>query len=139
MTGRKNILLVDDDTAAREALVNVLETESFHVVPAANSKEAIREFSNNPIDVALLDLNFGKESGWDVFQRLMELCPQLPTIIISAEPQKFTHPSASAVDAFMEKLLNLSVLFNTLDLFASEQAETAPVAKNVSFSLRIVL
>ena len=123
MARRKNILLVDDDIAVREALVNVLEAENFHVVHAANTNDAVREFLNNPIDVALLDLNLGKESGWDVFRRLMEIRPLLPTIVISAEPEKFSHPSALAVDALIEKPLNLPVLFNTLNLFASETAE----------------
>ena len=116
-------MLVDDDIAVREALVNVLETENFHVVHAANTQEAVRGFLDNPIDVALLDLNLGNESGWDVFRRLMEIRPLLPTIVISAEPEKFAHPSALAVDALIEKPLNLPVLFNTLNLFASETSE----------------
>ena len=123
MVRRKNILLVDDDIAVREALVNALETESYHVVHAANTKDAVQEFLNNPIDVALLDLNLGKESGWDVLQRLMEIRPSLPTIIISAEPDKFEHPLAWAVKVLMEKPLNLSALFKALNLFASETRE----------------
>lgn len=123
MVRRKNILLVDDDITVREALVNALEMENYHVLHAANGQEAIREFLNNPIDIALLDLNLGEECGWDVFRQLTEIRPLLPTIVISAEPEKFAHPSSSEVDAFMEKPFNLSALFNTLNLVASESAE----------------
>ena len=129
VTQRKNILLVDDDIAVRAALANVLETENYCVVSAANSVQAVHECLNNPIDIALLDLNLGEESGWDVFEQLTALRPFLPTIIISAEPNKFAHPSAPAVNAFLEKPLNLSVLFDTLNLVAQESAESISSSK----------
>ena len=123
MSARKNILLVDDDIAVREALGNALETENFHVVRASNGEEAMRKFLNNDIDIALLDLNLGDECGWDVVRQLKEIRPLLSTIVISAEPGRLSNQSAPQVDALMEKPLNLPVLFNTLNLFASESAE----------------
>jgi DNA-binding response OmpR family regulator len=131
---RRNILLVDDNIAVREALVNALETENYRVLSAGNGQEAVREFLNNPIDIALLDLNLGKESGWDVFERLTEIHPCLPTIVISAEPRKFAHRSAPAVNAFMEKPLNLSVLFSTLNLVVAESSRIVPAAKTSAFA-----
>ncbi|MEO6336323.1 MAG: response regulator [Verrucomicrobiota bacterium] len=124
MSGRKSILLVDDDIAVREALGNALETENYHVLRASNGEEAMREFLNNEIDIALLDLNLGSESGWDIFRQLTNVRPLLSTIIISAEPGRFSNPLAPKVDALMEKPLNLSILFNTLNQFASESAES---------------
>ena len=115
--------MVDDDFAVREALACALKTENYHVVTATNGEAAVREFSTNPIDIALLDLNLGKECGWDVFRQLIEIHPFLPIIIISAEPEKFAHPSAQKAGALMEKPLNLSALFNTLNKFASESPE----------------
>ena len=132
MARRKNILLVDDDIALREALVNALESENYHVVPAANVEEAVREFLKTPIDVALLDLNLGDECGWDIFQRLMEIRPSLSAIIMSAEPGKFAHPSAPAAKALLEKPLNLPVLFNILNRFASAPAESRFLAAETS-------
>ena len=124
METRKNILLVEDNVAVREALVNALETENYHVFPAGNVREAACEFSNNPIDVALLDLNLGLESGWDVFQKLNSIRPLPSTVVISGERGRFSHPLAASVDALMEKPLNLSALFQKLDLFVSESAES---------------
>lgn len=123
MAKRINILLVEDDIAVCEALVNVLEMEGFHVVPAANGEEAVREFLKTPIDVALLDLNLGEECGWDIFQQLKDMRPSLSAIIMSAEPGRFAHPSSPSAKALMEKPLDLPVLFNTLNQFASESAE----------------
>ena len=123
MSARKNILLVDDDNAVREALGNALEMENFHVLSASNGEEAMREFLNNDIDIALLDLNLGGECGWDIVRQLTEIRPLLSTIVISAEPGRFSNQSAPQVDALMEKPLNLPVLFKTLNLFASESAE----------------
>ena len=124
MSGRKSILLVDDDVAVREALGNALEMENYHVLRASNCTEAMREFLSNDIDIALLDLNLGDESGWEIFRQLTGVKPFLSTIVISAEPARFSDPSAANVDALMEKPLNLSTLFKTLNLFASESAES---------------
>ena len=123
MTRKKNILLVDDDHAVREALVHVLETEGYHVLQVANSVDAIRLYQTNFIDIALLDLGLGNECGWELFQRLIEIRPGLPTIMISGEAEKFEHPLSSNAAALMEKPLNLSALFGTLKSFASDSTQ----------------
>jgi DNA-binding NtrC family response regulator len=70
---KKNILLVDDDIAVREALVNALQTENYHVLQVADGEAAIQLLLDNPIDIALLDLGLENECGWDVFQQVRKL------------------------------------------------------------------
>jgi DNA-binding NtrC family response regulator len=110
-----NILVVDDDRAVREALGSVLCMEQFEVVLAANSEEAVREFLRQKIDVVLLDLNLGREeNGWNLFQALTDLCSSLPVVVISGQPDRFLHESASGAAALFEKPIDLSLLVRTL-------------------------
>jgi DNA-binding response OmpR family regulator len=129
---KKNILLVDDDIAVREALVNALQTENYHVLQVADGEAAIQLLLDNPIDIALLDLGLENECGWDVFQQLIEIHPLLRTIIISGEPERFDHSSAPKVADMMAKPLNLSALLNTLNKIASESPKGSSVSRKTS-------
>jgi len=115
MVPNLHILLVDENTAVREALEQAIRSENFQVVPAANGSEALSRLGENRIDVALVDLNQRcHESGWDVFQALTELAPLLPIIVMSGWPDSFAHSSASTAAARLEKPLNLPHLFSIL-------------------------
>src|SRR4030095_3456955 len=114
MARKTHVLLVDDDYSVREALGQALRDENFQVVAAASGPEALRQIERKQIDVALLDLNLGRENGWDTFQRLSGMQPYLPVIVMSARPDLFAHDFASAAAALMEKPLDMRVLFKTL-------------------------
>jgi DNA-binding NtrC family response regulator len=115
MTEDVNILVIDDDRAVREALRSVLRIEQFEVVLAATSEEAVREFLRQKIDVVLLDLNLAcEENGWDIFQALKAIAPSLPIVVMSGQPQRFYHESASEAAARFEKPIDLSLLVTKL-------------------------
>jgi two-component system, NtrC family, response regulator GlrR len=127
MARKANILLVDDDRSVRESLGQALQGENFQVVSASSGPEALSKIEHNHIDVALLDLNLGQESGWDTFQRLNGL----PVIVMSARPECFAHASAPEAAALMEKPLDMAVLFKTLqDLLAAVTAPNNHQAKD---------
>src|SRR5262245_28817505 len=138
---KTNILLVDDDCSVREALGQALCNERFHVVSAANGPEALRKFGENQIDIALLDLNLGEESGWDTFHRLSGLQPLLPIIVMSARSDSFANASASAAAAVMEKPLDMPLLFEKLQSLCSQMARetrTSSRSKEVARSEKLL-
>jgi DNA-binding response OmpR family regulator len=120
MTTKPNILLVDEDLPVRQALERALSVENFQVVFAACGHEAIQRFGEYHIDVLLFGLNSRNDSGWDTVLRLTALKPLLPVIITTARPGHSTTENARAVDAWMEKPLNLPVLVQTLNELASQ-------------------
>src|SRR2546427_11598926 len=63
MTKQTSILLIEDDLMVRQALGQALAVENYHVVPAANRHEALREVGQRQIDIVLLDLNPRGENG----------------------------------------------------------------------------
>ena len=108
----------------RQALGQALAVENYRVVPAQNQQEALREFSrqpiDQPIDVVLLDINPRDENAWETVERLTALQPNLPVIAMTARLEEHDSTSiAPALDALMEKPLNLVLLIQTLNNLTS--------------------
>jgi two-component system, NtrC family, response regulator AtoC len=75
------VLVADDDTVARDLLVEVLEREGYRVRAAAGGAEAIALAEQEPFDVALIDLRMPDTDGLAVLARLVTLEPA-PTVLI---------------------------------------------------------
>jgi len=120
---RTNVLLVDDDLTVRQSLEQVLTLENFRVVPVSNGHDALREFGETRIDIVLLDLNLGEESGWDTFDKLKRIRPYLPVIIMTGSPEHCPKQAADRAEAFMEKPLDLTMLFRKLADLTAKAAE----------------
>ena len=119
---RTNVLLVDDDITVRQSLEQVLTMENFRVVPVANGHDALREFGEKHIDIVLLDLNLGSESGWDTFDKLKRIRPLLPVIIMTGNPGHGPKRPTDRAEAFMEKPLDLTMLCRKLTDLATQAA-----------------
>ena len=107
----------------RQSLEQALTLENFRVFPAANGKEALREFDANPVDIVLLDLNLGRESGWDTIHELRRIRPMLPVIVMTGYPGQDKPVNPILIQAFMEKPLDLQKLIDKLKELASAQKE----------------
>ena len=112
---RANVLLVDDDCNVRQSLQQVLTREEFGVVPAANRREALLGFHENPIDIVLLDIHLGEDSGWDTLREMRRTRPRLPVIVMSAYPDQAACCRAENIEVFMEKPLDMSLLVEKLN------------------------
>jgi len=77
------LLIVDDSPAFLEAARAVLENEGMTVVGVASSShEALERIRDLRPDVALVDIDLGDESGFDVARRLAEGPDPAPSLII---------------------------------------------------------
>ena len=81
-------LIVDDSAAFLASAARLLESEGFTVVgTAASSREAVRLAEKLKPEVALLDVEIGSESGFDLARKLADLEPPLPSVLISMYPE----------------------------------------------------
>jgi CheY-like chemotaxis protein len=85
----KTVLLVEDDYDVRDTLQDLLESEGFDVIPAANGKQAIdflRYAKPGGDFVVVLDLMMPMVSGWEVLDLLTKdsRLSQIPVIVLSA-------------------------------------------------------
>jgi CheY-like chemotaxis protein len=116
-------LLADDDDEVLAALSSVLTSEGYEVIVAKNGREAIEQFLEQHIDVALLDLNMPVKGGWEAFERLTTIHPLLQVIVITARPDQYPLAIAAGVAALMEKPLDLPLLLQTIDELLVEPVE----------------
>ena len=79
----ERILIVDDEAFIRENLERILEEDGYHTFSADNGDEAVKEVSESDVDLVLLDLNLGAQSGLDVLRAMREIDPGLLVIIIT--------------------------------------------------------
>lgn len=79
------VLLIDDERAVREAVIDILEMAGINVLTAENGDEGIALYKAqaNDIDLVLLDLSMPGKSGRDTFIELQQFDPQVRIILSS--------------------------------------------------------
>jgi two-component system response regulator PhoP len=78
------ILIAEDEARLRVNLAVSFEVAGFNVVEVANGEEGLFCASEDPLDVALINLTLPRISGLDVVRRLRVLGKKLPVLAMSA-------------------------------------------------------
>jgi len=87
--GTKRLLLMDDDDLIRETLKELLMNFGYEVETAPDGESALEIFKKSllektPFEFVILDLIVpGKFNGFETFQRMKELDPEVKVILIS--------------------------------------------------------
>jgi len=82
MTAR--LLVVDDEPNVRYSIKKRLESESLDVAVAETGRQGVELAGQLHPDAVILDVRLADMSGMEVFDRLRELDPRVPVIIITA-------------------------------------------------------
>src|SRR5690349_3811960 len=77
------ILLVDDEDAVRKVLAFPLERDGYEVIQAADGEEALQQFSQQPVDLVVLDIMLPRLDGLEVCKRL-RATSTVPIIMLTA-------------------------------------------------------
>ena len=106
------LLIVDDEPSVCYSLEKRLRSETLEVLTAGTARQGLRLVEEHRPDVVLLDVRLPDQSGLDAFERMHELEPQLPVIIITAHATTETAIEAMKRGAFeyLLKPLDLPVL-----------------------------
>jgi DNA-binding response OmpR family regulator len=95
------VLIVEDEMALREGLVDLLEGEGHDVVTAADGEEGLAKGGDTAIELVLLDLMMPKLDGISVCKALRASRPGLPILVLTArgaEDEKVRGLQAGADD-----------------------------------------
>jgi DNA-binding response OmpR family regulator len=99
-TSEKHVLIVDDDRDMREMLSDCLRNNCFHATVVGDGTQARRQALRNKIDLAVVDLNLGREDGLNVVRDLA--AQGIPVIIVTGnrvdEADKVVGLEIGAVD-----------------------------------------
>lgn len=77
------ILVIDDDTAVRNALIFVLRAHGFDVVGADEGAKGIAALDETSIDLMIVDRHMPKMDGLEVIKSVRAKQPRLPIIAMS--------------------------------------------------------
>lgn len=76
-------LIVDDNSSFRQEMGGLLKEQGLEVVGgAASAAEALQQIADLRPDVALIDIDLGRESGLTLATRLRETGPAVPNVIL---------------------------------------------------------
>lgn len=117
-SGRKTILIIDDDEAVRDALAMVLADEGHSVATAVNGLEALhylKAASERP-DLILLDVMMPVMDGYQfrIEQRKDQALASIPVLVLTAGTAE-ARLSAMAANGYLRKPINLQTLLSIVD------------------------
>lgn len=78
------ILVVEDDTALREALCDTLSVAGFIVLPASHAEEALSLLSEHDVNLVVSDVQMAPIDGHELLRRVKNIKPWLRVVLITA-------------------------------------------------------
>ena len=84
------IVLVDDDRNILTSVQMTLEAEGFEVRTYSDGDEALRELTQRPADLAVLDIKMPRLNGLELLQRLRQggLAQHMPVIFLTSKDEE---------------------------------------------------
>jgi len=130
------ILLVDDDSATLEVLGLGLESAGFGVSKQTNIAGALAALDDGRIALVVTDLDLAGESGLELTNRLHELRPELPVIIMTGYAT--VGSAVEAMRAGVWDYLTKPVSLDELELHARRAIEHTRLTREVEALRRAV-
>ena len=110
------VLVIDDERSIRNTLKDILEFEKYTVELAEDGFKALELIQSKDFDVILCDIKMPGMDGIEVLQKVEELKPDIPVVMISGHGNIDTAVESIKKGAFdfIEKPLDLNRLLITL-------------------------
>jgi len=99
------LLVIEDDTIAREGLGVILRREGYEVLLAANGEEGLAALRSLCPDLILLDMLMPVLDGWHFLERLNAGNPPsaIPVIVVTSAPLSLEWADAHGCCGFIPK------------------------------------
>lgn len=132
-----NVLVIDDERSIRRAVEECLTYENHNVDLAEDGKQGIKFVTDNSYDIIFCDIKMPKMDGMEVLDRVLEICPETPVIMISAHGNIETAVEAIKKGAFdfIEKPFDLPRILVTVRNALEKKTlvtETTSLKKKIS-------
>jgi EAL domain-containing protein (putative c-di-GMP-specific phosphodiesterase class I) len=99
-TSETKVLLVDDDSAVRNALRRILETRGYRVLACANGGEALEQLALGGFDAMVSDVRMPGMNGLKLLRAVREHDLDLPVILVTGNPDLASATEAVEHGAF---------------------------------------
>lgn len=109
-------LVIDDDTAIRTTLSDILEVKGFDVVAVGTGTEGIDKVKSEDFDVAIIDIRLPDIKGTEVLKQIKRTKPQINCIIITAYPEEDPSNTLSqGASGFFIKPIDLDEMLSVIE------------------------
>ncbi len=111
-----SVLIADDDDFCRESLRDIVEPEGYRAVLASSGEEAIDIIQDEPIHLALFDLQMPRMTGLETVQLVHQIKAFLPCILVTANASQEVIRQAFQVRVYsvIPKPVSKQMLFHTM-------------------------
>jgi DNA-binding NtrC family response regulator len=141
-----SLLVIDDEPNVLYSLGKSLRTDSLEVITAGTARQGLELLQQRHPDAVILDVRLSDMSGLDAFDRIRQIDPRLPVIVITAYATTETAIEATKRGAFeyllkpvdlhqlrevVAKAIELSRLRHVPAMFADEDVGDAAAVDRI--------
>jgi len=113
----KKVMIVDDDDAFREMMVESLNVYEFKTIAVADGIGALNTLENESVDAVITDIKMPYMDGITLLKKIKEIHPEIPTIVITAylsDDEVKSNLINFSADGFFEKPFDMEQIVNLL-------------------------
>ena len=111
------ILVIDDDPALRETVLQILEDEGYPVELASNGVEGLDVIDRVRPGLVVLDMRMPVLDGWGFAHALHKRGIQLPILVMTAAQDARAWAGEIGADGFLEKPFDLVDLLDAVERY----------------------
>jgi DNA-binding response OmpR family regulator len=129
MKAHKKILVVEDDRALNQVLIELLHEAGFVAVGVTDGATASRRLEREKFDVVLLDIGLPKMSGLDVLERIRAKESQPKVLIMTADeaPETVLRAVKDQAYQYVLKPVKPKFIVELVEQILTREAEPAPI------------
>ncbi|HXN52938.1 MAG TPA: ATP-binding protein [Candidatus Acidoferrum sp.] len=112
------ILIADDESALRHAIVEILRTSGYKVLEAESSTQALEMARQHPgqLDILLTDIVMPGLRGPELARRVAKIHPEVRIVYMSGYAEEFPEAQLPANSTFLQKPFRFATLLEQLKL-----------------------
>ncbi|MCP4689290.1 MAG: response regulator [Desulfobacterales bacterium] len=130
MSSPIRILVLDDEPAIRDSMVNFLEDYEFEVTPAGTAEEALEILAKAPFDAAVVDIRLPKMDGSSMIAEAHKLQSNMRFLIHTGSvgyklPKNLKKIGMLQENVFLKPLPDLILIVNAINKLMAEKERTS--------------
>jgi CheY-like chemotaxis protein len=111
----KRILLADDSVTIHKVVELTFMDEDYSVEAVNNGDEAIAKLAGEAPDLVIADVHMPPgPTGYEVCERVREVHPGVPVLLLAGAFEAFDEERATAADAYLKKPFDSQMLLQTV-------------------------
>lgn len=117
--GTKKILIADDDISSCVLLSEILMSDSINIVCTSDGIDAVALCQDNVFDLIIMDIQMPIMNGIVASEKIHQLHPTVPIIIVSASVIESSHPiySIEGICTVITKPYEIQTIRNIIDIY----------------------